>query len=463
MFCTKCGNEISKGAKFCTKCGKAIDGKKNTAKVIMSEAGQKNVQLKKKSSKLPIIIMVIGIVVVLVLIGVVVSLLVDKKDGGIQREEIETSNSVAETNPFENGLTVGGTVYFGEYEQDNDTSNGVEPILWDVIGQNENGVLLISHFVLDNKPFEEENKGIVDYATGISSNGITWENSSIRTWLNNDFIQEAFSANEQSYIVPVLNSTSDFKDTLGQEEHYYGYKGGIGGADTNDRVFLLSIEEYWKYMNPSYVGYLSYIYASIDALAGPTKYARAQGINIEEYKDSWLVENGVTGTFDKDYNGVYSFWMLRNPGSAEDQITIMSIDGLGHVAASHHVNAACGVRPAIWVSAVASEENVTDEEILLDAYSQIIGYWKPKKTYSSLDTFWLSEPDIIEITEYMITIHGTDYWAYCEDLEHIEKNGIDYFTSKENGFRFYYSPDDAVLVLEIKLENGNWYRWVDFE
>lgn len=54
-------------------------------------------------------------------------------------------------------LKVGDQIEFGSYEQDNDTDNGAEPILWDVIGQNNGRYLLISHYVLDYMAYEKDN------------------------------------------------------------------------------------------------------------------------------------------------------------------------------------------------------------------------------------------------------------------------------------------------------------------
>ena len=48
---------------------------------------------------------------------------------------------------------VGSTVTFGSYEQDNDTSNGKEPLEWIVLSYQDGKSLLISKYGLDCQPY----------------------------------------------------------------------------------------------------------------------------------------------------------------------------------------------------------------------------------------------------------------------------------------------------------------------
>lgn len=69
----------------------------------------------------------------------------------------------------------------------------------------------------------------------------------------------------------------------------------------------------------------------------------------------------------------------------------------------------------------------------------------------------------MKITEDFAMIHGPNYRANREDLQHDEIKGMDYFTSVENGFRFYYSASEGLLVLELRTDLGDWIRWADFK
>ena len=100
----------------------------------------------------------------------------------------------------------GTMVSLGTYEQDGDKTNGQEPIEWLVVDRNEDGsaYLLISRYILDWLPYHSTNAAA------------TWQNATLRTWLNQDFFQAAFAADEQEKIL--LTSLAE--------------------AGTSDRVFV---------------------------------------------------------------------------------------------------------------------------------------------------------------------------------------------------------------------------------
>lgn len=116
-------------------------------------------------------------------------------------------------------------------------------------------------------------------------------------------------------------------------------------------------------------------------------------------------------------------------------------------------------------SEILTEEEVSIiEDVDLGAYGQCIGYWAKNNVDTlSAETMWIQPPLVMEITEEFVMIHGPDYRANREDLQYDEINGIDYFTSVENGFRFYYSSSESLLVLELKTDSGEWMRWADFK
>ena len=191
---------------------------------------------------------------------------------------------------------VGNYVTFGHYEQDNNTGNGKEAIEWLVLDVQGDKVLLVSRYALDCKP----------YNTSYTS--VTWETCSLRTWLNGTFINAAFTADEQK---AVMTTTVDNSKSQG----YSGYSTN-GGNNTQDKVFLLSYAEAWKY------------FKSDDAReCQPTKYAVAQNA----YKAS---------------NGNCRWW-LRSPGAWSDFAAIVDFDG---ARSSRNVRSSnVAVRPAFWL------------------------------------------------------------------------------------------------------------------
>jgi ABC-type amino acid transport substrate-binding protein/serine/threonine protein kinase len=112
--------------------------------------------------------------------------------------------------------SVGQRVEFG-------TRNG-KPIAWRVLAVEDGRALVISEHILENKPYNKQ------------SGGITWETCSLRQYLNGEFLEKTFSADERSCIDAVTNQNPDNR-----------VHGTDGGNPTEDRVFLLSIDEAKKY------------------------------------------------------------------------------------------------------------------------------------------------------------------------------------------------------------------------
>lgn len=191
----------------------------------------------------------------------------------------------------------GDTVFFGEYEQDNLTSNGKEGIEWLVLDKKNDKVLLISKHVLVDKAFDE------------SGSNATWENCSLRKWLNADFINDAFSTAEQSKIqstqVPADKNPKFDVDS---------------GNPTTDKVFLLSVLEVEKYFSSAETKEL------FDVVAGS---------NVSN--PWWLRTSGASGSIFNFSDGLQNCATLITIGGA------ISYGG-------NPVGTAKGVRPAMWVS-----------------------------------------------------------------------------------------------------------------
>ena len=69
---------------------------------------------------------------------------------------------------------------------------------------------------------------------------VTWETSTLREWLNREFYGTAFSSREQGAIV---------RQTIANKDNFIFNLNTPGGNDTEDTIFLLSIEEV---LNPAY-------------------------------------------------------------------------------------------------------------------------------------------------------------------------------------------------------------------
>ena len=103
---------------------------------------------------------------------------------------------------------------------------------WRVLDMKDDRALIISEDVLEKRAY---------HATKYSED-ITWEHCSLRNYLNNEFINsDAFTDADRERIIQVTNINAD-------NPWYWKSK---GGANTLDRVFLLSVAEVVSYFGDS--------------------------------------------------------------------------------------------------------------------------------------------------------------------------------------------------------------------
>lgn len=191
---------------------------------------------------------------------------------------------------------VGDKIIFGTYEQDNDTSNGAEDIEWLVLAKENNKILVISDKVLDAKQYNNE----------INT---TWEQCSLRKWLNDSFLNEAFSEEERA----LIQSTTVSVDKI-PNYHYTD-----PGNATTDKVFLLSYNDAEKHFSDHHARKCTF-----------TAYAKAQ--------------RAAAG------KGGVDAWWLRSPGYKQENAARVDYAGsIDYSSISVSGNVGC-VRPALWIS-----------------------------------------------------------------------------------------------------------------
>jgi len=222
----------------------------------------------------------------------------------------------------------GEYVIFGHYEQDGDESNGPEPIEWEVLDEDDGGLLLISRYILDVIPYNIENADV------------TWETCSIRQWLNDDFYYDAFNADEQAGIVKMKLSNPNNKCW-----------GTRGGKATEDHVFFLSAEEIHEYFNFNTWDDDSKLGHSQELMAGYTQQALSNGLQIYNVtQDQYDTELAGYG-YDKSCIGQsYGVWWLRSPGYISCRACLVyeyGYAGWGYETLVSFDNR--GVRPAIYI------------------------------------------------------------------------------------------------------------------
>ena len=151
---------------------------------------------------------------------------------------------------------------------------------------------------LDVLPYEE------------GTNNITWENCTLRHWLNSNFIDKAFTESERKSI---LKSKID-----NSQSQCNGRWRSVGGKNTEDSVFLLSYKETSR----------EYFHRVIARQMKPTPYAKARG----------AYANGKNGV---------GWWWLRSPGG--DQKNVACVDYEGDIGSHSTDSQSVCVRPALWI------------------------------------------------------------------------------------------------------------------
>jgi hypothetical protein len=109
------------------------------------------------------------------------------------------------------------------------------PFNWRELQRKGETALVITEGIIEMGPYHTEEKGT------------TWENCAVRKYLNGKFL-EKFSPAEKERIVEVTNQNSDNPWYSSLAVSYEGKQAGLAGAQkggnpTNDKIFLLSIEE----------------------------------------------------------------------------------------------------------------------------------------------------------------------------------------------------------------------------
>jgi len=168
---------------------------------------------------------------------------------------------------------VGDQITFGHFADTNE---------WIVLDKKEDQLLLISSRCVQESTFN-------------SSEGSTsWAQCSLRTWLNHDYISQAFNDFEQDIIMPQIHSNNR-------------------GGETKDRIFLLSQVEAKRYFSSD--------------------------------KDRIACRAGTENT-------LHSTWWLRTSApEANWEHCVMTVDNDGTINSGAAANMhQYGVRPAMWLS-----------------------------------------------------------------------------------------------------------------
>ena len=197
-------------------------------------------------------------------------------------------------------FAIGELVKFGDY-------------IWRVLDAQEGKYLLITEHIVDDIVYQSD------------GTHVTWDNCTLRTYLNGSFYQSTFTDDERKIIVNsiIINNSNPWKDTR-------------KGIDTNDNVFLLSIEEVVRYFGDS------------GLLSNPPTILPGQisGVLSDQFNSERRAQV-VSETGNK-----FHYWWLRCPGW--NFADTASVSNKGEIIVSGILSGPgnegwAGVRPAVWI------------------------------------------------------------------------------------------------------------------
>ncbi len=474
MFCTKCGKELDDGAEYCSYCGYNI---KNVEAAKSSSSGRSKLITPERAAALnsnKILLIFAGAVlgVVLITIMIVVITMANSSKGG---SVIDTINAgEAKSNAyFDRPLSVNQTVEFGRYEQDGNTANGKEPIKWRVVSVDNDRYLLYAQNVLDCVAWDD--------GSGSAGGGLAhgsepkYDNSSMRSFMNDTFDAEAFNEEELGYIIPV------------------SFRNGIitvdkGNQYAKDHSFIPSSDELF-YNLPTSMG-------TWGTLAPPTQYAKSKGVPTEPI-ESYTQVGGVMGDSvtiteeNKRYQsyslfradntdffdvGGVALYHVRDTKEFNRRISPCFVDVNGKVS-PENVTDRYGIRPAIYLSkdACYTAPVQVNEKLgsAADKMSEYKGTYidarhpddKPDMFSTTLTVkqgyFEMYISDFRSNEEEFRFIDYTLGWAKysgkynLSDFTYEKDGGKDVFTDYNKGVRLVYDPGKREWTLYLKFVKGD--------
>ena len=174
-----------------------------------------------------------------------------------------------------------------------------EPIKWRVLHYENSEAFLLADAILDSQPYHSENEEI------------DWEKSSIRAWLNNEFINKAFSNEENKAINTV--------ELINKDNSKYGTQ---GGKNTSDKLFLLSLSE-------------------VD--------------ETEESKEYGFWDKKTRKCKNDNFSEETYFWWLRSPGNSSHDAAGVYYYGWVFGYGYDVQEPAGGIRPALYLNLSSSD------------------------------------------------------------------------------------------------------------
>ena len=181
-----------------------------------------------------------------------------------------------------------------------------KPMKWRIVKIRGNKATLLADRMPDCHRFHEH-----DEATN-------WSQSDLRQWLNSEFMNRAFTAEEREAIVETTNDND--------RNSYYGTD---CGPSTQDRVFILSANE--VYASPTATAYGFYAGSGIDDPAKrfrSTLYAKCRGAwwsSVDAYRGNsfWMMRTSGYTNADAAYICDFGYLYVRGTSVTCDDVAVL--------------------------------------------------------------------------------------------------------------------------------------------
>ncbi len=206
----------------------------------------------------------------------------------------------------ENGYSTNTTYYFR-----------YEPLEWRVL--NLDLGLVMCETIIDSQAYQNvvRKSASDNYYIGTTATyANNYAESSIRTWLNDDFYNTAFNTTQKNKIFSTTSNNVAYSSTYSQYD----------AVSTTNPIFLLS----YSHVKDNSFG----LFSNDSRKAKGTDYAKCQGLFV---RDSG-----------------FSDWRLRSAGSASDSVCNVSSNGVSY--SGNNVSSTdCGIRPACCLKNLTSD------------------------------------------------------------------------------------------------------------
>ena len=246
----------------------------------------------------------------------IIDLILEGKGGSVPIDEAE----------------IGDLVAIGTYDIiPNNEKN--EALLWRVIDKKDGKLFVIADQLIDSFSFNYNPKRE-------NVNDVTWENSSLRQFLNNEFISYQMTEEEAKMIVTTHNenkaSNEYLKGIWNFDQAPYSEmatQNHRDDADTDDKIFLLSLDEVLKYFEGEQ--------------EPPDEEYPFNTLNTSKERTAYVTR--AVRKNDKGYFNRITFggtWMTRTLSDVDNKVVYISNDGQIY---NYFTYVPLFIRPAMWI------------------------------------------------------------------------------------------------------------------